>query len=262
MKFKLPGEYVLRLGPAFSEEGTPVRKLATHNDPFNSPLFKREFNEDGTIAKDDQDREKEWRVAPLCLRFVFNNEDLASLLIDREALSSADYARYKEFGCPLCILPMALADAGVDKKHNQFWPRSQYLFNVQVLNAPEGSDLEQEVTYAWSAKPGQFDAIQSEAAVDPTIFHPDSGRALRLEATGPADKTRRYKPISFYKEPSPFVNPDKLNDLNDLMIKGVRKFEEMAELLQHNRLDPPRGYDGPEWDAALRMGDLTSVLTK
>lgn len=237
LKMIEPGNYALRIAPAWSAEGKPARKLVNHQDPFNKPI------------KDGEDR-----VAPLCFNYLFSNEHIAKILIGLEKITQTDYERWKQYGCPLCILPKKLRDKGVDRREvGPYWPRTQFVFNVVLLDGPEDNAEETGRLYKWSVSKTIFDTIKTAYAMDKDLFNPETGRNLVIEAKNTKGASRRYGAPQFSADRTPIALSQGLYDLDTVLAKGVKNFAYMGELLKTNRTD---------FSQTDRMGDLYSILTK
>lgn len=244
LSMKPAGDYTVRIAPPWSEEGTPARKLVLHQDPFGSNLIYRWTNEDG--------EEKEWNVSPLCLDYVFANENIARILVDQKRLSSSDYEKHQDYGCPLCILARNLQRSGqYDRKvHAAYWGRSRYIFNVQVIDTPDGADEKVGELYKWGCSTTAFEDVEGSFARDPLLFDPVKGRNLVIEAKFEKSAKRRYN-LEFLPDRTPFTFSGELHDLDDAMAKGVKTFDQMVSMLEYNRT---------EFAKDLRFGDLLSVV--
>jgi hypothetical protein len=247
LKMTLPGEYVLRLLPPWSEEGSFARKLITHNEPYGRSLKLTYTNDEG--------EKNEITVAPVCLDYIFNNPVLKKIALEREALTSKDEKLFKVYGCPLDILPRQLRKSNqYDRKvHAGYWGRTQIIFNVLLISGPQGSDEEVGRVYKWSVSKSKYEDMEA-FILRSNIFVPSSNKDLLIKATGPKDKTRRYSSPQFIdgdtlKKLTKDI--DELPNLDDDFIKGVRNFETLVEILKNNRLD---------WPAEYRLGDLSKFI--
>lgn len=247
LKMNAPGDYVIRLMPPWSAEGTPGRKLLSHSEPFGRSLVLTYTDSDGEIKK--------LNVAPLCLDYVFNNDVIKDICFEKEALTAKDEKLFKVYGCPLDILPRQLKKAGdYDKKvHAGYWGRTQILFNVMLVAGPPANDEVVGKIYKWSCSRTRYEDMQGYMSRT-NIFKPTSDKDLFISAKGPKDKTRRYSSPQFVDGVtlSTLVGEiDELPNLDEDMLKGVRTFEEMVELLKTNRMD---------WPDPQKFGDLAKFL--
>jgi len=247
LKMNAPGDYVIRIMPPWSEEGSPGRKLLSHSEPFGRSLILKFTTDDG--------EKKEINVAPLCLDYVFNNPVIRDICFEKEALTSKDEKLFKVYGCPLDILPRQLKKAGdYDKKvHAGYWGRTQILFNVMLVSGPLANDEPVGKIYKWSCSRKRYEDMQGYMSRT-NIFKPTSDKDLLITAKGPKDKSRRYSSPQFVdgdKLSRLVKDVDELPNLDEDMIRGVRTFEEMVELLKTNRMD---------WLDQQKFGDLAKFL--
>jgi hypothetical protein len=254
LKMTVPGDYVFRIMPPWSEEGSPGRKLLSHSEPYGRSLKLR--------YTDDNGEKKEINVAPLCLDYIFNYVDpdtgkktIRDICFDRGWLTEKDEKLFKVYGCPLDILPRQLKKSGeYDKKvHAGYWGRTQILFNVMLISGPEGNPEPAGRIYKLSLSKSKYEDMESYMS-RVNIFGANSDKDVLLTATGPKDSSRRYK--------SPqFIDGDKLSkltkdleelpDLDEDMGKGVRNFETLVELVKTNRMD---------WPDKMKLGDLAKFI--
>lgn len=207
-------DYNLRVCPPWSEQGFTSRMIRNHNGPFTSP-FK---TEDG------------YRCAPLCLKFLFSQDDISQICFDAEKITTKDYELFKEYGCPMCKLPehyMSEDDRDAASPH---WARLQYMWNV--LNR---GDMR---VYKYSSSQKVFKTIDTQYKLDPDLFSATEGRDFLITATG-ENKERRYSTPAFHPKPSAIPDGLKLYDLDKAMLKGVRGFDEIMWLVVNNNLNVP-----------------------
>lgn len=208
------GDTTLRICPPWSKEGTPYRKLVSHNGPFKAPFVTGEGK----------------RVAPLCFRYLFGNDHLAELALDAGKVGPDDSKLFAEFGCPLCVLPQTLNKAGAKDDANQHWPRTQYIWNV--INRADGK------LYKWSCSKKLATPIEATFKLYDQLFDPTEGRDFTVHATGEGSK-RRYDPPVFMPFNSDLGFEGKLNDLDDVMLIGIRSFDALIELAATNNTSFP-----------------------
>lgn len=207
-------DYDLRVLPPWSDQGLTHRVIRNHNGPFTSP-FK---TEDG------------YRVAPLCLRFLFSQEDLSKICYEAEKITVRDYDLFQEYGCPMDKLPEYYMSQDDRDSASPHWPRIQYLWNV--LNRGDGK------VYKYSSSQKVFTAINTQYKLDPDLFSPTEGRDFLITATG-ENETRRYSTPAFYPKPRAIPDGLKLYDLDAAMLKGVRTFDEIMWLVVNNNTNIP-----------------------
>lgn len=213
-------ETVLRICPPWSEEGSPFRKLINHNGPFKTPYMTPEGK----------------RVAPLCFRFLFNseNEHLAEKAAAK--LGKDDKALFEEYGCPMCAMPQGIMkDTSIDskaakKKASGWWPKTQFIWNV--IERSTGG------LYKWSCSTKIATPIKSQWKLYPALFDPEEGRDLTIVGKD-TENGRRYDPPQFHPFNSPLDFDGELNDLDDVMLVGVRPFDEVLALVISNHTDIP-----------------------
>jgi hypothetical protein len=254
LKMNAPGDYVLRIMPPWSEEGSPGRKLLSHSEPYGRSL-KLSFTTDAG-------EEKTINVAPLCLDYIFNNEIdgkkvIRNICFEREWLTEKDEKLFKVYGCPLDILPRQLKKAGdYDKKvHAGYWGRTQVLFNVLLISGPAANDEPVGKIYKWSISRTRYEDMEGYMSRT-NIFSPRSNKDLFIKATGPKDKSRRYSSPQFIDGDTlqkVTKNIEELPDLDEDMGRGVRTFETLVELVKTNRLD---------WPDPMKLGDLAKFIKK
>lgn len=209
-------ENVLRVAPPWSEEGSPFRKLLSHNGPFRSPFMTAEGK----------------RVAPLCLRYLFatDQQHLADIALDAGKITADDEKLVKEYGCPMCQLPITLKADKKDKEAANHWARTQYIWNV--VNREDGK------LYKYSCSKKIATPIEAMFKMYPQVFDPVEGRDMTVVATG-ENETRRYDPPVFAPFNSPLEYEGELNDLDDVMLIGVRGFDEVLALAINNNTTVP-----------------------
>jgi hypothetical protein len=247
LKMNAPGDYILRILPPWSAEGTPGRKLLSHSEPYGRSLVLRFTTDEG--------EKKELNVAPLCLDYIFNNDNIKSICFERGWLTEKDEKLFRVYGCPLDILPRQLKKSGeYDKKvHAGYWGRTQVLFNVLLVSGPEANDEPVGKIYKWSISKTRYEDMEGYMSRT-NIFLPNSNKDVLVTAKGPKDKTRRYKPPQFVDGEQLNVltkDIEELPNLDDDMGKGVRNFETLVELVKTNRMD---------WPDKMKLGDLAKFI--
>jgi hypothetical protein len=214
------GSYTLRIGPPWSDAGLPTRKLVNHHG----------FTIDGK------------QRAPMCYRFIFENEDIAKILVKINALSVEDWKAFKKYGCPGCILPQRIADQQGQDAARELWPRTQFLWNV--VNRKDGK------LYSWSTSTKIYEVIRTNFKMDNDLFHPEKGRDLMIEATG-SGMARRYGAPVFSPKSSPLgLDPYKPFNLDTAMAKGVITFAEFVAAVVANKTN---------FNIDDRLGDIPHV---
>lgn len=203
------GSYDLRIMPPWSDQGTVFRAIRNHNGPFTKPYK----NAEG------------YRKAPMCFKFIFSQEDISSILAERDVLTPDDFALYKEHGCPCCKIPEGLMAKGLKDEANDWWPRTQYLWNV--LDVISGK------VFKWSTSKRIQETIETQYALNPNLFDPVKGRSFMIKATGEG-KNRRYSTPAFYPEDSALPEGLTVYDLDAAMIKGVQTFNDMLSMVVNN----------------------------
>jgi hypothetical protein len=241
------GKHTLRILPPWSEEGITVRTYQRHKGPFGNPYA----TADG------------FNVQPLCYKWLLEakNESFRNYLLSKGKIKEDDLAQAKEFGCPLCWLPIHIMKQDIDKKEKKkqassYWATTRHLFNFVVVDGP--GPIAKGTVAVGDMSNKFYKAILVNSEMYEDMYSVTKGNNIVLIANYEG-KDRRYEsPVVNPKASKVGVKPDQLYNLDELAAKAARGFDELVAIAAGNHSNFPEAWRlGPKAQEEPSFGGIT-----
>lgn len=221
------GSHTLRLCPRWNDETIEV-------DGEKVSIPYRTAEQHPMFTKGDK------KYVPQCLDFIFNDENLTKKAYLAGVISKEDYDKWEITGCPMCVIANALlqvreADSRKnktakkdDKDFQKFISSKRYYYNILVR--PEN-----KVYMAGKSQEFQDTISAAVAGPYPDLFDAKNGHDFQTNATNEGQQ-RRYSPPMIFPKGTPLnmAKGEKLYDLDDAVIGGIRTYDELVDLIMTN----------------------------